>query len=182
MKKVLIFFILLFFSVGLVFAEDPVVGLWKSLDKKGNIFNVWHFYEKDGKLFGELLAVVGCPDDLAANKCKESYEDFPKKGKVNKMACIGTPFIFNLERQSAGNWINGKSIDLGNGKLHDCKASFYKADGKKYKEDTLKLHFQLLWVFGKNVYMTHASESDIRTIKEINKTKEFPADYPRATE
>mgnify|MGYP000933357278 FL=1 len=60
MKK--ISFITLFFMciLAMGFSEDPVAGLWKSVDEKTNkVTGVWHIYEKDGKLFGEMLVTVG---------------------------------------------------------------------------------------------------------------------------
>ncbi len=169
MKKVLIFLILLFFCVCLAFSNDPAVGLWKELDRKGNAITVWHLYEKNGKLLGEVLAAVGCPDDKVACACRETYEGFPKKGKVNKMFFIGTPFIFNLKRESPGQWRGGRVINPNSGRCYYCKVSFYKADGKTYKEDKLKLRFELSWGLGKSLWLLHASEEDIKAIQAINK-------------
>ncbi len=182
MKKFLICLTLLFLTVCIAFADDPAVGLWKEIDRKGNATTVWHLYEEDGKLLGEVLAALGCPDDKAACACRETYEYFPKKGKVNKMSFIGTPFIFNLKRESSGQWRGGRVINPNSGRWYYCKVSFYKADGKKYKVDNLKLRFELGWSLGKSIWLIPASKADISAIKAINKKMKIPADYPKSTE
>ncbi len=189
MKKICVSLVLLFFTSGLVFADDPAIGLWKLIDKKGSLkkdapVNVYRFYEKDDKLLGKLLAAVCTPDDLALAKCKESYKYFPEKGKVNRMAYIGTPLIYNLENKSDGYWKGGRVINPSNGKWYYCKVTFHKADDKKYKEDTLQVRFEVGLGIGANIWMTRATEADIEKIHEL--TLEFkekiPKDYPKATQ
>ncbi len=101
----------LFFIQG-IFAQDPVFGLWKSIDENTNkVTGIWKIYEKNGKLFGEMIMTLGHYPDEAAKSCKSSYKDFPKAGNVNKMPLVGTSFIYNLIKKSEGYWYKGYIIN-----------------------------------------------------------------------
>lgn len=92
MKK-LICAALLLFTAAAVFAADPVEGYWVSINEEGELTAGWHIYQKDGVLYGEILAAAGKPRDTIATAVKESYKDFPVSGTVNKMPLLGTPWI-----------------------------------------------------------------------------------------
>lgn len=183
MKKVIFipFFFMCILAMG--FSQDPVIGLWKSVDEKTNkVTGVWNIYEKDGKLFGEMLVTIGHDPNEAASSCKESYKDFPKKGRVNKMALVGTPFIYNLVKKEEGSWHKGYIIDPGDGKYYYCKIRFHKADGKKYKTDTLEMRGEIGLGIGRSQYWlrTDKEETDDliknNVIDDENKDKEKAAE------
>ena len=96
MKRQFTFFVMMILILASMFAEDPVFGMWKNVDDdNGEIAAVWNFYEEDGKLFGDILAMRNRPQNALATDCKSSYKDFPKSGNVNEMPVVGTSWIYN---------------------------------------------------------------------------------------
>lgn len=175
MKKLFACAVFLSVFVGLSFASDPALGLWKSIDDQtGEITAIWEIYEKDGKLFGTIAAVVNYPQNVVASACKESYPNFPLEGEVNKMHTVGTPWIHNMEKQSEGNWSKGNIIDPGNGKRYGCVIKYLSAGekNKKYvaKGPTLAMAgtFGPIQVFQ---YWIPATQSDIAEVQA-----KFPAE------
>ena len=136
MKKLLILVGSILLLTTKLFAADPAVGLWKSIDDKtGEVTAIWKIYEEGGKLFGTIAATTSDPQDVIASACKESYKNFPVSGAVNKMKTVGTPWIFNMEKESEGNWKDGNIIDPSNGKMYGCVIKYLKA-GEKNKKYT----------------------------------------------
>lgn len=141
MKKFLVLICSLFMFIGTCFAADPATGLWKSIDdKSGEVTAIWKVYEQDGMLFGTIAATVDKPQNVLADACKASYKNFPKDGKVNQMTVVGTPWIFNMKKESDGNWSKGNIIDPSNGNMYGCVIKFLKAGSdKKAPVDTLAM-------------------------------------------
>lgn len=136
MKKLLILVGSILLLTTKLFAADPAVGLWKSIDDKtGKVTAIWKVYEQGGKLFGTIAATTDSPQDVIASACKESYKNFPVSGAVNKMKTVGTPWIFNMVKESEGNWKDGNIIDPSNGKMYGCVIKYLKA-GEKNKKYT----------------------------------------------
>ena len=136
MKKFLIIVGSILLLTTKLFAADPAVGLWKSIDDKtGKVTAIWRVYEQGGKLFGTIAATTSDPQDVLATECKESYKGFPVSGAVNKMKIVGAPWIFNMEKESEGNWKNGNIIDPSNGKMYGCVIKYLKT-GEKNKKYT----------------------------------------------
>lgn len=175
MKKIISLIFSFIFLTGVVFAADPAVGLWKSVDDKtGEITAIWNIYEKDGKLFGEIAAVVNYPQNVIASACKESYKNFPKSGTVNKMTTVGTPWIFNMVKESDGNWKDGNIVNPEDGKMYGCVIKYLNAGEKnksyKAKEPTLAMAGTVgpIKVFQ---YWIKATQADVKAIQE-----KFPAE------
>ena len=174
MKKILAVAAALIIGAVNLFA-DPACGIWKSIsDETGKVTAVWKIYEKGDMLFGEIAAVVDNPQDVVATACKESYKNFPVAGPVNKMHTVGTPWIFNMKKESEGNWKGGHIIDPGNGKMYGCVIK-YLAPGEKNKKfvasvPTLAMAGTVgpIQVFQ---YWVQASEADIAAVQA-----EFPAE------
>ena len=136
MKKLFLALAAFFMLCTSLFAADPAVGLWKSIDDKtGEVTAIWKIYEQNGKLFGTIAATINLPQDVIATACKESYKNFPVSGAVNKMKTVGTPWIFNMEKETEGNWKDGNIIDPSNGKMYGCVIKYLKA-GEKNKKYT----------------------------------------------
>ena len=175
MKRIFAFvFITIFFAAGL-FADDPVCGMWKNIDEdNGETAAVWNFYEKDGKLFGDILAMRNRPQNALASDCKSSYKDFPKPGVVSKMPVVGTSWIYNLQKESDGNWKGGYIIDPSTGKQYGCMIKYLDAGAKNKgftaKEQTLAVAVTVgpIKVFK---YWVKANESDVEYLQ-----KKFPAE------
>ncbi len=174
MKKFAIAFLSLFVFATGVFAADPACGIWKSIDDKtGKVTAIWKIYEERGMLFGTIAAVVDNPQDVIADACKESYKNFPKAGPVNKMTTVGTPWIYNMVKESEGNWKGGNIVDPSNGKCYGCVIKYLNV-GQKNKSFTAKVPTLAMagtvgpiQVFQ---YWVKATEEDIKKVQE-----EFPA-------
>lgn len=163
MKKTLLFVVaLLTVSAMALFAADPVEGLWKSVDEQGVATAFWKIYEKNGVLYGEILKIVGKPDDTIATAAKPSYKNFPLPGPVNQMKVVGTPWIYGLKKKAPGQWEGGNIIDPGKGDIYSCKISFRPADGKKYKNDVLEMRGEIGLGIGRSQYWQRATEAEIK--------------------
>lgn len=139
MKKLLAMAAALIFGATAMFAADPAAGIWKSIDDKtGEVTAIWRIYEQDGKLFGTIAATIGNPQNVVASACKESYKNFPVAGPVNKMHTVGTPWIYNMVKESEGNWKGGNIVNPGDGKCYGCVIKYLDA-GQKNKGFTAKV-------------------------------------------
>ena len=135
MKKLILLLSSLLLSTAL-FAADSAAGLWKSIDDKtGEVTAIWRIYEEGGKLYGTIAATTKDAQDVIASACKDSYKNFPVSGAVSKMKIVGTPWIFNMEKESEGNWKSGNIIDPSNGKMYGCVIKYLKK-GEKNKKYT----------------------------------------------
>ena len=175
MKKLLILVSSILLLTTKLFAADPAVGLWKSIDDKtGKVTAIWKVYEQGGKLFGTIAATTDSPQDIIASACKESYKNFPVSGAVNKMKTVGTPWIFNMEKESEGNWKDGNIIDPSNGKMYGCVIKYLKAGEKNKKftasQPTLAMAGTVgpIQVFQ---YWVPATEADIKAAQAKNPAK-----------
>lgn len=169
MKKICLWLFLFIAAVIMPAVADPVEGLWKSIDEKtGKITGAWEIKEKDGKLFGEMLVVAGRDPKATASACKDSYPNFPKEGSVKNMLLIGTPFIYNLEKKSEGVWHKGYIIDPKNGKYYYCKITFRKADGKKYKTDSLEMRGEIGAGIGRSQYWVKTTQEEVDELIKNN--------------
>ncbi|MFQ3547325.1 MAG: DUF2147 domain-containing protein [Termitinemataceae bacterium] len=164
-KKGLLLLICFVAAVAVVFAADPVEGLWKSVDEQGVATAFWKIYEKNGVLYGEILKAIGKPDDQIATACKPSYKNFPISGEVNKMKVIGTPWIYGLKKKAVGQWEGGNIIDPGKGDLYQCKITFRPADGKKYKTDVLEMRGEIGLGIGRSQFWLRTTEAEIASAR-----------------
>jgi uncharacterized protein (DUF2147 family) len=154
------------FGVSALAAADKVEGLWKSIDEKtGKVTAAWQIYQKDGKLYGIILTVPNQKDSTLASDCKPSYKDFPVPGDVSKMTVINTPFIFGLNMKAEGQWEGGNIIDPKDGKIYKCKITFHKADGSKYKADTLEMRGEIGLGIGRSQFWEATTPAEIDTFR-----------------
>ena len=145
MKKNIITLIVILSCAGAALAADPVEGFWLSVDPiTKEIQSGWEMYEKDGYLYGKMLSAIDCSPTDKAHKCHDSYPDFPIAGKVNELPILGTPWIFDLRMESPGHWTNGYIINPDDGSMYRLSLTFHPADGKKFHNETLEIHGQLL--------------------------------------
>ena len=174
MKKLLLIFSTLFLSAAL-FAADPAAGLWKSIDDKtGEVTAIWRIYEEGGKLFGTIAATTNDPQDVIAASCKESYKNFPVSGAVNKMKTVGTPWIFNMVKESVGNWKDGNIIDPSNGKMYGCVIKYLKKGDKNKKYTATGPTLAMAGTVGPIQvfqYWVPATEDDIKAAQEKHPPK-----------
>jgi uncharacterized protein (DUF2147 family) len=169
MKKfftVLSFFCFAFVVSVQCFAADPVTGYWISFDdKSGKQMSGWYIYEEGGKLYGKILSVAGFPQDVKADKCKESYKGFPVAGSVKNMTVVGTPWIFGLTKSAEGQWKGGNIIDPESGNMYSCKITFRVADGKKYRVDTLEMRGEIGLGIGRSQFWTRTDAAGAAALR-----------------
>lgn len=168
MKKLIVLVMAVFLCVGFCFAKDPVEGFWISYDEKTNEPTAgWQIWEENGKLFGKILSVKGFPPETKAfgTKGRGPYDDFPAKGEMSEMQTVGTTWIYNLTKVSEGNWAKGKIVDPNDGKRYNCKITFRKANGKKYKTDVLEMRGEIGAGIGRSQFWQAATESEASSLR-----------------
>ena len=161
MKK-LIAIMAAFLLVGsMCFAADLAVGFWISVDEKTNDDTAgWKIWQEGGKLCGKILSVADKPQDEKATGGKgKTYDNFMKGADVGTLTVVGTTWIWDLTNQGEGKWANGYIIDPGDGKRYKCRITFHKADGKKFKVDTLEMRGEV-GPFGRSQFWKKAAEAD----------------------
>jgi uncharacterized protein (DUF2147 family) len=119
---------------------DPAEGYWLSTDEKTGLDTAgWQIYQEGGQLYGKILFITAYPQDVKAERCKDSYRGFPLPGKVSQMPVVGTAWIFGLSRYRSGEWRGGTIINPEDGSMYGCRIIFRPADGGRYKEDVLEV-------------------------------------------
>lgn len=175
MKKIIALLGSLLVFASAIFAADPAVGLWKSIDdKSGEVTAIWRIYEENGKLFGTIAATTSDPQDVIATACKKSYKNFPIAGNVNEMRTVGTPWIFNMEKESEGNWKDGNIIDPSNGKMYGCVIKYLNKGEKNKKYTATQPTLAMAGTVGPIQvfqYWIQATEADIKEAQEKNPAK-----------
>jgi uncharacterized protein (DUF2147 family) len=166
MKRIGIFLCgLLILGSAFAFA-DPVEGYWLSVDDKTEKVTAgWHIYQENGKLYGKILSTADHPPGVKAEPCKESYRGFPVPGKVNEMLVTGTPWIFSLSMDKAGQWSGGNIIDPNDGNMYKCKIIYRSRDGKKYKVDTLEMRGEIGLGIGKSQYWQKSNLEEASSLR-----------------
>ena len=144
MKKIVILFSAFIVIAGFCFAADPVEGYWVSVDEKTEKVTAgWQIYQQGGKLYGKILSIATERPEVVADKCKDSYKDFPVAGKVSQMRVAGTPWIYGLSMKKTGEWADGTIVNPEDGNMYKCRIIYRPADGKKYKTDTLEMRGEI---------------------------------------
>jgi uncharacterized protein (DUF2147 family) len=157
MKKRFIFAAVFIAAVQLCFAADPAEGYWLSIDDKtGNVTAGWEIYLEGGKLMGKIVSTAEYPQDVLAEKCKQSYRGFPVAGDVSRMRVVGTPWIFGMSSEKTGQWAGGNVVDPSDGGMYRCKLIYHPADGKKFKNDTLEMRGEIGLGIGRSQYWQKA--------------------------
>ena len=159
MKKIIAVLSAFMLLGALCFATDPAEGFWISVDEKTNADTAgWQIWQEGGKLNGKILSVADKPQDETAWGGKgKSYDNFMNGADVGTLHTVGTTWIWDLTSQGEGKWANGYIIDPGDGKRYKCRITFHKADGKKYKVDTLEMRGEV-GPFGRSQFWKKATE------------------------
>lgn len=161
MKKLITIIAALLLIGGLCFAADPAEGYWISVDEKTNQPTAgWQIWEQNGKLSGKILSVAGKPQDGIADGGKgKKYDNFMNGVDVGTLPSVGTAWIWDLSKEGEGKWSNGYIIDPNDGKRYKCRITYHKADGKKYKADTLEMRGEV-GPFGRSQFWKAATEAE----------------------
>ncbi|MDR3146562.1 MAG: DUF2147 domain-containing protein [Treponema sp.] len=166
MRKTILLAGALVLLAGLRLAADPVEGYWVSVDDKtGKVTAGWEIYQSGGKLFGKVLSVAGYPQDVKADKCKDSYAGFPVSGKVNQLPVAGTPWIFGLTMDKPGQWSGGNVVDPDTGNMYKCKINYRPADGNRFKVDTLEMRGEIGLGIGRSQYWRKSTLNEAGSLR-----------------
>lgn len=167
MKKRILLICSIFLFVYSAFAQDPVLGHWISFDDKtGKATAGWFIEEINVELFGTMTALADHPQDQLATGGKgKSYSEFQNGKDIAEIQIVGTTWIYNLKKDDTGKWSKGYIIDPESGNRYKCKITFRKADGKKYKTDTLEMRGELALGIGRSQFWTRASEEEAKNIR-----------------
>ncbi|MCR4734452.1 MAG: DUF2147 domain-containing protein [Treponema sp.] len=159
MKKIMTVLASLILFGTLCFAADPAEGYWVSVDEKTNEETAgWKIWQEGGKLYGKILSLAGKPqDEMTTGGKGKSYDNFMNGVDVGTLRTVGTTWIWDLSNQGNGKWANGYIIDPGDGKRYKCRITFHKADGKKYKTDTLEMRGEV-GPFGRSQFWKTSTE------------------------
>lgn len=159
MKKIMTVLASLILFGTLCFAADPAEGYWVSVDEKTNEETAgWKIWQEGGKLYGKILSLAGKPqDEMTTGGKGKSYDNFMNGVDVGTLRTVGTTWIWDLSNKENGKWANGYIIDPGDGKRYKCRITFHKADGKKYKTDTLEMRGEV-GPFGRSQFWKTSTE------------------------
>jgi len=166
MKKIMAVLAVLFLLATFTFAADPAEGYWLSIDEKTNEETAgWKIWQEGGKLYGKILSLAGKPqDEMTTGGEGKSYSNFMNGVNIGSLRTVGTTWIWDLSSQGDGKWANGYIIDPNDGKRYKCRITFHKADGKKYKTDTLEMRGEV-GPFGRSQFWKSATEEAASTLK-----------------
>ena len=84
---------------------------------------------------------------------------------IDQFEALGELDTYNLKKDDTGKWSKGYIIDPESGNRYKCKITFRKADGKKYKTDTLEMRGELALGIGRSQFWTRASEEEAKNIR-----------------
>jgi len=158
MKRVV--FLMVFVAVAVFCFADSVEGFWLSIDENTNQVTAgWHIYQEGGRLYGKILSTATEPRGVIADRCRESYRNFPVAGRVNTMPVVGTPWIYGLTRQREGVWTGGHVVNPEDGGIYNCKITFHPADGRRYASDTLEMRGEIGLGIGRSQYWRKTDEA-----------------------
>ena len=145
MKKFAAIFLAFTIFMSCVYAADPVEGFWISVDEKYKRDSAgWKIWEEDGILYGKILSVAYFPQEgYATGGRGKSYDNFHDGADISTFKSVGTTWIWGLKKQEEGKWADGYIIDPTDGRRYKCRITFHKADGKKYKKDTLEMRGEI---------------------------------------
>ena len=166
MKKLFALFAGLFLAGALCFAADPTEGFWISIDEKTNKPTAgWQIWVENGKLYGKMLSIADYPQDTLTNGGKgRHYDNFMNNVDIGTVKTVGATWIWDLKKLEEGKWADGFIIDPGDGKRYKCRIVFHKADGKKYKEDTLEMRGEV-GPFGRSQFWKAATKEQASSIR-----------------
>ena len=166
MKKIIALFAAVLLLGTMCFAADPAEGFWISVDEKTNKPTAgWQIWEQGGKLSGKILSVADMPQDQIADGGKgKHYDNFMNGVDVGTLRSVGTTWIWDLSKAGEGKWSGGYIIDPGDGKRYACEITFHKADGKKYKADTLEMRGKV-GPFGRSQFWKSATEAEASALR-----------------
>jgi uncharacterized protein (DUF2147 family) len=165
MKKTIFFISIFCFSVFLCFGQDPAVGFWIAVDRRGNATEGWEVYVVEGILYAKIISLAGHPQNVRATRCKNTYPNFPLPGNVSEMTVVGTPWIFCLRQDRQGVWSEGNIVDPLDGRMYRGRITFHPQDGNKYNIDTLEVRGEIGLGIGLSQFWRKSSHEEASSLR-----------------
>lgn len=108
----------------LAFAQNSVVGVWKTVDdESGKVKSHMEIYQKGNKYFGKVLKIVdpNAPKNPICQNCEGEFKDQP---------IVGLEILWGLEKDG-DEYDNGTILDPEKGKTYKCKIWLDEDDPNK---------------------------------------------------
>lgn len=166
--KILFCGTLAFFACSKMGSDKDITGLWKSRDQHSDKpRSLVAIYKYEDKYYGRMLATY---DDNG--KIKDSIVDPKEKapGVVGNPPYCGMDFVYNVEKEKNKDKYKGKIMDPEKGKVYDAELWL--------EGETLIVRGEL-WIFGKNIPWSKASEKDLPEGFTMAEIKKFVPEVPK---
>jgi uncharacterized protein (DUF2147 family) len=106
----------IFSSYGNAQSNDPVLGIWKTIDEKTNQpSSLIRLDEKNSELIGVVTELIPTPGEVLVTHCNLCKDE--RKGKP----IIGMIIMKGLKRVAPGNWSGGEILDPEEGEIYKVK-------------------------------------------------------------
>lgn len=124
MNKILLTILGLVFFSQCVFAQDSIVGQWKTIDDNSNrVRSVVEIFKKGDLYYGKVVDMFPLPHEDQDPVCDDCDDDDPRyMQKVMGME------ILKGARKDGNEYVDGKILDPENGTVYKCK--LWLEDGK----------------------------------------------------
>ena len=97
-------------------SNDPVLGIWKTIDEKTNQpSSLIRLDEKNSELIGVVTELIPTPGETLVTHCNLCKDE--RKGKP----IIGMIIMKGLKRVAPGNWSGGEILDPEEGEIYKVK-------------------------------------------------------------
>lgn len=119
-----IFFIFTAFLLPIQAQNLSPVGYWQTVsDRTGNPSGVVQITEKNGVLYGKIVAIFEQGGNKPTDRCVNC------KGDLYNKPILGMTVMWGLRDSGEGQWSGGKILDPKIGKIYNCKLKVY-GEGK----------------------------------------------------
>jgi uncharacterized protein (DUF2147 family) len=108
-----------------LYAQQSPVGMWKTVDDEtGKEKSYLNITERDGKLYGTIVKLIGEPNDGKDKICDKCTGAF--KGKHT----VGMTIMWGLKSDGPNKWSGGNIMDPKSGKTYRCLAEMQDGGNK----------------------------------------------------
>ena len=110
------------FATSNLWAADPIVGKWKSIDDETKQEkSIMELYVQNGKVFGKVVQLLRAQDKgKICDKCTGADKGKPVEGMV----------IIKNMKDDGSEWAGGKILDPAKGKEYKCKIKAIEGGNK----------------------------------------------------
>lgn len=117
MKQLIILFAIICQSFYVAFAQDPIIGKWKTIDDDTNkARSVVEIYKKGDLYYGKVVDMFLEPHEDPDPVCDDCDEDDPRYMQKT----LGME-ILKGAKKDGDEYVDGKILDPENGTVYKCK-------------------------------------------------------------